>query len=109
MKTAKYIACIDYKASYKPMTLDFIQLASTNIMDAMVEAESLMDTAKVYLITVMERKSVKSVAGWKGVRAATYGDILTNRGCGWHKTDEAHSEVAFEHECYFTSDGKFIA
>lgn len=110
MKTSKYIACIDYKASYKPLTLEYKVLDANNILDAMNEAEKLLDGEKVYLIKVMERKHTKAAAGWpKGAKAVVYRDILTNRGNGWHSTDEAHSEQAFYHECWYTPDGKFIA
>ena len=110
MKTSKYIACIDYKASYAPLTLEYKALTANNALDAMNEAENFLDKEKVYLITVMERKGSKAAAGWThGTRSVTYRDILTNRGCGWHSSDEAHSERAFEHECWYTPDGKFIA
>ncbi len=110
MKTSKYIACIDYKASYKPLTLEYKVLSATNILDAMNEAERYLDKEKVYLITVMERKSSKPAAGWtRGTKVVTYRDVLTNRGNGWHSTDEAHSEQAFEHECWYIPNGKFIA
>ncbi len=107
MKTSKFIAYIDYKASYAPLTIEYKALNATNILDAMNEAEQFLDKEKVYLITVMERKRAKRAAGWpKGSKAVVYRDILTNRGCGWHSTDEAHSEQAFEHECWYTPDGK---
>lgn len=110
MKTSKYIACLDYKASYSPLTLEYKVLNATNILDAMNEAERYLDKEKVYLITVMERKSAKTAAGWtRGTKSVTYRDVLTNRGYGWHSTDETHSERAFEHECWYTPDGKFIA
>jgi hypothetical protein len=106
MKTAKYIVCIDYKACYKPLTLEYAPLTDGNLLNAMVEAEGFMNE-NVYLITVMEQKSSKALKGYKGHRAVTYADILTNRGNGWHITDEAHCETAFERECYFAPDGEF--
>lgn len=39
MKTSKFIAYIDYKASYAPLTLEYKALNATNILDAMNEAE----------------------------------------------------------------------
>lgn len=73
------------------------------------EAEQYLDKEKVYLITVMERKSSKPAAGWmRGTKVGTYRDVLTNRGYGWHSTDEAHSEQAFEHECWYIPDGSLL-
>lgn len=109
LKTSKYIACLDYKASYAPLTLDYKVLNAANILDAMNEAEQYLDKEKVYLITVMERKSSKPAAGWmRGTKVGTYRDVLTNRGYGWHSTDEAHSEQAFEHECWYIPDGSLL-
>lgn len=109
MKTSKYITCLDYKASYAPLTLDYKVLNAANILDAMNEAEQYLDKEKVYLITVMERKSSKPAAGWmRGTKVGTYRDVLTNRGYGWHSTDEAHSEQAFEHECWYIPDGSLL-
>ncbi|WP_425365387.1 hypothetical protein, partial [Gemmiger formicilis] len=98
-----------YKASYAPLTLDYKVLNAANILDAMNEAEQYLDKEKVYLITVMERKSSKPAAGWmRGTKVGTYRDVLTNRGYGWRSTDEAHSEQAFEHECWYIPDGSLL-
>ena len=40
----KYIVAIDYSANYKPMTIDYKVLEADNLLDAMSEAESYLDT-----------------------------------------------------------------
>ena len=49
-----YIVAIDYRATYKPMTTDYKVLEADNLLDAMSEAESYLDTEKVYLLIIMQ-------------------------------------------------------
>ena len=94
----KYIVAIDYSANYTPMTIDYKVLEADNLLDAMSEAESYLDTEKVYLLNIMQAdKADHKVRGLPGLKKNIYTDILTNRGSGWHRTDAAHSETAFEH------------
>lgn len=59
---------------------------------------SYLDTEKVYLLNIMQAdKADHKVRGLPGLKKNIYTDILTNRGSGWHLTDAAHSETAFEH------------
>jgi hypothetical protein len=93
-----YIVAIDYRATYKPMTTDYKVLEADNLLDAMSEAESYLDTEKVYLLNIMQADKVgHKVKGLPGIRENTYIDQITNRGNGWHRTDAAHSETAWSH------------
>ena len=91
-----YIVAIDYRATYKPMTTDYKVLEADNLLDAMSEAESYLDTEKVYLLIIMQAdKAGHKVKGMPGIRENTYIEQITNRGNGWHRTDAAHSETAW--------------
>ena len=79
MKTSKYIACLDYKASYAPLTLDYKVLNAANILDAMNEAEQYLDKEKVYLITVMERKLLSMNVGTYLMEVYCLTDTLKGR------------------------------
>ena len=93
-----YIVAIDYRATYKPMTTDYKVLEADNLLDAMSEAESYLDTEKVYLLIIMQAdKAGHKVKGMPGIRENTYIEQITNRGNGWHRTDAAHSETAWSH------------
>ena len=93
-----YIVAIDYRATYKPMTTDYKVLEADNLLDAMSEAESYLDAEKVYLLNIMQAdKASHKVKGMPGVKENTYTSILTNRGSGWHRTDAAHSETAWQY------------
>lgn len=93
-----YIVAIDYRATYKPMTTDYKVLEADNLLDAMSEAESYLDTEKVYLLNIMQAdKAGHKVKGLPGIRENTYIEQITNRGNGWHRTDAAHSETAWSH------------
>ena len=97
MKTT-YIVAIDYRATYKPMTTDYKVLEADNLLDAMSEAESYLEAEKVYLLNIMQAdKAGHKVKGMPGVKENTYTGILTNRGSGWHRTDAAHSETAWQY------------
>ena len=93
-----YIVAIDYRATYKPMTTDYKVLEADNLLDAMSEAESYLDTEKVYLLIIMQAdKAGHKVKGMPGIRENTYIEQITNRGNGWHRTDAAHSETDWRH------------
>ena len=86
----KYIVAIDYSANYKPMTIDYKMLKAENLLDAMNEAEQYMDKETVYLLKIMKRSGAAHKVKGVDAREATYTDVLTNRGNGWHNTDAAH-------------------
>lgn len=92
-----YIVAIDYRATYKPMTIDYKVLEADNLLDAMSEAEHYVDKDKVYLMKILQaNKAAHKVKGLPGIKENVYTDILTNRGSGWHRTDAAHSEIAWK-------------
>lgn len=65
----KYIVAIDYSANYKPMTIDYKVLEADNLLDAMSEAESYLDTEKVYLLNIMQAdKADHKVRGLPGLK-----------------------------------------
>ena len=51
----EYIVAIDYRANYKPLTIDYKMLKAENLLDAMNEAEQYMDKETVYLLKIMKR------------------------------------------------------
>lgn len=64
-----YIVAIDYRATYKPTTTDYKVLEADNLLDAMSEAESYLDTEKVYLLIIMQAdKAGHKVKGMPGIR-----------------------------------------
>ena len=88
----EYIVAIDYRANYKPLTIDYKMLKAENLLDAMNEAEQYMDKETVYLLKIMKRSGAAHKVKGVDAREATYTDVLTNRGNGWHSTDVAHCE-----------------
>lgn len=49
----EYIVAIDYRANYKPLTIDYKMLKAENLLDAMNEAEQYMDKETVYLLKII--------------------------------------------------------
>lgn len=75
-----YIVAIDYRATYKPMTTDYKVLEADNLLDAMSEAESYLDTEKVYLLIIMQAdKAGHKVKGMPGIRENTYIEQISMR------------------------------
>ena len=103
----EYIVAIDYLAKYKPMTIDYKMLEADNLLDAMSEAEQYMDEDKVYLLNILQaNKAAHKVKGLPGIKENVYTDILTNRGSGWHRTDAAHSEIAWQQTLWVDENKK---
>ena len=84
----KYIAIIDYKANVKN-GFDHITLESKNLMDAMNEAEKLMDDT-VYLVDIAEKSGKTEKIN--GCKETKFTEILRNRGNGWNRCDSDHGE-----------------
>lgn len=86
----KYIAVIDPKA-HCYNGFKFRELEAKDIFEAMNEAENLMDET-TYLVRIAEKtgKAVKT----EGVSKTCFAEVLTNRGNGWHVTDQKHGESA---------------
>lgn len=84
----KYIAVIDYNAALKK-GFGHIQLEAKTLLDAMSEAEQYMDDT-VYLVRIAEKNSkARKISDYK---KTLFTEILTNRGNGWHRNGDAHSE-----------------
>ena len=45
----EYIVAIDYRANYKPLTIDYKMLKAENLLDAMNEAEQYMDLSLIHI------------------------------------------------------------
>lgn len=101
----EYIVAIDYRANYKPLTIDYKMLKAENLLDAMNEAEQYMDKETVYLLKVMKRSGAAHKVKGVDAREATYTDVLTNRGNGWHSTDVAHCEQPWMSQMWMYSNG----
>lgn len=101
----EYIVAIDYSANYKPMTIDYKMLKAENLLDAMNEAEQYMDKETVYLLKIMKRSGAAHKVKGVDAREATYTDVLTNRGNGWHNTDAAHCEQPWMSQMWVYNNG----
>lgn len=89
---AKYIVAIDYKASYRPMTIEYKVIKANDIFEAMQIADMLFDENTVYLLNIMEKTGEVHENEY-----LVYEDKLTSRTEGnWHLTDAAHSEQPFK-------------
>lgn len=104
-----FIATIDYKVAHKN-SIDYKFLNADNLMDAMDEAETYLDTETVYLIKVAQADNAPcNVRGMKGFKSVTCTDLLTNRGHGWHRTDTAHREIAWKTTLWFDENNNASA
>lgn len=84
-----YMVVIDHKAGFKP-DFETIKLEATTIFEAMKEAEKKFDET-VYLVIIAEKQN--TVEDEKII----YKEVITNRGNGWHTTDEEHCEVPYKY------------
>ena len=78
----KYILYIDYRATYKPMTSEYIPMTAKNISQAIVEADSLHDPEKMYLIQILE-KNGKALKVESDIKAQAYSAIMEKRSAKW--------------------------
>lgn len=101
----EYIVAIDYSANYKPMTIDYKMLKAENLLDAMNEAEQYMDKETVYLLKIMKRSGAAHKVKGVDAQEATYTDVLTNRGNGWHNTDAVHCEQPWMSQMWVYNNG----
>ena len=87
---AKYIAIIDNRAGIMPPFTE-IELTSKNLLDAMDEAEKLMDK-NVYLVDIAERTGCTTDNDGSKAKRTHYKSIARNRGNGWHHCNESHGD-----------------
>lgn len=105
---AKYIAVVDYRATFKPMTLTYHKLTANNIVDAMREvapAFSWENADKVYLISLLEFSGAEHNQEWEQAYNASYRGVLENRGHGWN-VNEPESWEARGMKFLYCPDGK---
>lgn len=86
----KYIAVIDYKASYKS-GFDFVELESKNIVDAMEEANRI-DMENVYMVSVAEKFGNIERPN-KGEKITNYKMRAEKRSCGWDKAQDYGTKI----------------
>lgn len=87
---SKYVAVVDYRATFKPMTYTHHKLNATNIVDAMLEVAPAFNwdnSDKIYLISILELSSAERSQEWKQAYNACYREILVNLGRGWNATE----------------------
>lgn len=90
----KYILYIDYRASYKPMTAEYIALNAKTIAEAIIEADATHDQETMYLIRIMEKRGkVEKVES--DVKAQTYTAIMEKRSTKWAAAETNHSAKHF--------------
>ncbi len=99
----KYIVSIDYKASYRPMTIERKVIEAADILEAMRIADKFFDEEKVYLLNIMEKTGEVCRDEY-----LVYTDKLTSRTPGnWHLTDAEHCEQPFQ--AYYHVELNFVA
>ena len=80
----KYIVSIDYKASYKPMTIEFFDLEAQSITEAMAEANKKWHEG-IYLMQIYEKKGrTKKIEGLGRWKATEYHLTVERRSNGWN-------------------------
>ena len=84
----KYIAIIDYKSNCKK-GFGHVVLNSQNLLDAMNEAETLMNDT-VYLVDIAEKSGKTEKIN--DCKETPFTAIIRNRGNGWHCCDDKHGE-----------------
>lgn len=87
----KYIAAIDYKASYKS-GFDFVELESKNIVDAMEEANKRIDMENVYMVSVAEKFGNIERPN-KGEKIINYKMKVEKRSFGWDKAQDYGTKI----------------
>lgn len=91
----KYVLGIDYKASYKPMTIELKPLNATDLKSAMKEANEywkIEDDDKIWCISIYENNGKVS----EDLETVGYQDCLTawSRGC-WRVIKEVHDTCQY--------------
>lgn len=90
----KYVICIDYRASYKPMTLEYRVLNANTMAEAVIEADEIHDQNTMYLVEIMEKNGkVEKVES--DVKSQTYTAIMEKRSTKWAAMDRNHSAKHF--------------
>lgn len=95
----KYAIIVDNKADSKT-AYDFREVSEENILNVMDIAEGFLfeecpyKKHNVYLVTIAE--CIEDVAHENNSTKRRYRELLVNRGSGWYKKDNAHSEFTSE-------------
>lgn len=90
----KYIVYIDYRASYKPLTVEYRALSAKTIAEAVFEADAIHDPESMYLVQIME-KSGKVEKVSSDVKALAYTAIMEKRSTKWAMPESKHSAKHF--------------
>jgi uncharacterized caspase-like protein len=90
----KYILYIDYRASYKPMTVEYRELNAKNIGEAIIEADAIHNEETMYLLQLME-KSGKVEKVESDIKAQTYTAIMEKRSSKWMTNEHPHNAKRF--------------
>lgn len=86
----KFVLYVDFKASYKPMTIDYFPMEAKTIEDAIIEADAKHDPAIMYLIRIM-RKSGRVEKVERDVKAQAFEAIMEKRSSKWRKYESQHT------------------
>lgn len=90
----KYVVCIDYSASYKPMTLEYRVLNASTMVEVVVEADEIHNQDTMYLIKIMEKNGkVEKVES--DVKSQTYIAVMEKRSTKWVLAETNHSVKHF--------------
>lgn len=88
----KFIIYSDYRADYKPMSVDYTEINAKTLEEAITVADQMWDAKKHYLMRIM-KKTGKVITPYKaGYKFEEYTAILTRRSHGWHINNEENCE-----------------
>ena len=89
----KFIIYIDYRTYHKAVDVDYIEINSKTLEEAIVVADQMWDAEKHYIIKIMKKTS-KVITPYKaGYKFEEYTAILARRITGgWHLINEENSE-----------------
>lgn len=92
----KFVICTDYKASYKPLTLEYEAIEAKTLEEAIEIADKMWNPDTCYLMHIM-KKSGKVVAPYHaGYKYEEYTAVLTKRSNNWHRTIKENCEAEFK-------------
>lgn len=88
----KFVICVDYKASYKPLTLDWVAIEAKTLEEAIETADKMWNPETCYLMKIMKKVGKIEVPYHAGYKFETYEAILCRRSYGWHRNVAENGE-----------------
>ena len=88
----KFVICTDYKASYKPMTLEYEAIEAKTLEEAIEIADKMWNPETCYLMQIMKKVGKIEAPYHAGYKYETYEAILCRRSFGWHRNTAENCE-----------------